>query len=282
MRSWMVGFVIAATIASTTGGPLVAVTAEPFTAVRTDIEVPINLQTTGKPVPPMFMGYSIEWRLIGQLLGRQDGRFRATENSIKRLETFTAPMLLRIGGNSEDEAAFDLPTIHHLPKYVHIHITAATLKNVRRLAQATGCRYILVLNLGADKPALAVRLAKAALQYIGRFGRIWRHDSYPLGDPIRNPKSPIFASIHNLLKASTADGYDREMNWAVKVVAPCSGWRRPYWTSPAPVVRVSIFTCREASISSAAGLLEAACKVWPACSPQRRSSHGATGHFGKR
>ncbi|MGC8560104.1 MAG: hypothetical protein ACP5O1_05430 [Phycisphaerae bacterium] len=293
MRSCVVVFFVAAAVASAAGSPLVAIAAATSSTVQPNIETSINLQAAGKPVPPMFMGYSIEWGLIGQLLGRQDGRFRVTENSIKRLETFTGPMLLRIGGNSEDEAAFHLPTIHHLPKYVHINITAATLKKMRQLAQATGCRYILGLNLGADKPALAVRLVKACLQYIGRrhiaafeignepddygrFGGIWRHDSYPLylrrwtrtyhaiapllgrsikiegpafggywlsdlpaflkrehtrlsivslhryplGAPIRNPKSPIFASIHNLLKASTADGYGREMNWAVKVAAP--------------------------------------------------------------
>lgn len=293
MRNGVVGFVITATIGSMAGAPLSAVTADTSTAIRTNIEVPINLQTTGKPIPPMFMGYSIEWGLIGQLLGKTDGRFQVTEKSIKRLETFTGPMLLRIGGNSEDEAAYDLSAFHHLPKFVHINITTATLKNMRRLARVTGCRYVLGLNLGADKPAMAVQLVRASLRYIGRrhiaafeignepddfgrFGGIWRYDSYPLylrrwtrtyhaiapllgksikiegpafggywladlpkflkleharlsivslhryplGAPIRNPKSPIFASIHNLLKASTADGYGREMKWAVKVAAP--------------------------------------------------------------
>ena len=293
MRNWIVGCVIAAAIGSMAGGPPFAIASATPRAVQVDIKAPINLQAPGKPVLPMFMGYSIEWGLIGQLLDREDGRFRVTEKSITRLETFTGPMLLRIGGNSEDEAAYDLRSFHHLPKFVHINITTATLKAMRRLAQITGCRYVLGLNLGADQPALAVRLVKASLRYIGRrhiaafeignepddfgrFGGIWRHDSYPLylrrwtrtyhaiapllgksikiegpafggywlgdlpkflkreharlsivslhlyplGAPIRDPKSPIFASIHNLLKASTADGYGREMKWAVKVATP--------------------------------------------------------------
>jgi hypothetical protein len=247
----------------------------------------------GPPVPRMFMGYSIEWGLAGRMLVARDGRFTAMESAIKKLEAFTGPMLLRIGGNSEDEAAFDLPDVKNLPKFVHINITRRSLEDLRKLARATGCRYVIGLNLGVNRPALAVRLVKAALRYVGRrhiaafeigneadflgrFGRWWKHNHYamylrrwtrydhdiapylgrikiegpafggegwfkhlpgylrkeharlgivslhryPLGATITNPNSPIFADIHNLLKAGTAMQFATEMKWVVHLAKP--------------------------------------------------------------
>ena len=128
----------------------------------------IDMKPTGPAVPRMFMGYSIEWGLIGRMVRKQHGRFATITRSIRELEEFTGPMLLRIGGDSENEAAFDLPAVHPRPKFVSIDIRVKTLRRMRELAQRTGCRYVLGLNLSVNNPALAVQLVKAAEKYIGR------------------------------------------------------------------------------------------------------------------
>ena len=128
----------------------------------------IDLNPLGPAVPRMFMGYSIEWGLIGRMLRKEHGRFATTARSIRELEEFTGPMLLRIGGDSENEAAFDLPVVHPRPKFVHIDIRVKTLRRMRALAHLTGCQYVLGLNLSVNNPALAVQLVKAAEKYIGR------------------------------------------------------------------------------------------------------------------
>lgn len=162
-----------------------------------NISAGVLLKPAGRPVPGMFMGYSIEWGLIGRMLDHRHGRFVTMVRSIKGLEHFTGPMLLRIGGNSEDEAAYDLPDDGRLPKFVHINITRQTLARMRALAKATGCQYVIGLNLGVNRPALAVRLVKAAENDIGRrhiaafeignepdffkrFGRLWKHNQYAM------------------------------------------------------------------------------------------------------
>ena len=224
------------------------------------------------PVRQSFMGFSIEWSMVDGLTTRRYGRQRALINLMQQLQRCNGPMVLRIGGNSEDEAAYDLPHDHGLPKFVHVNITRQTLERLAALARATHCKFIIGLNLGVNRPALAVRLVRAAeriignqhilafeigneIDSLGRFGGIWKHNNfalcmrrwnryaqairpylkrtreiagpafaggwnrdiskfialehrrlclvtlhrYPLGAPIKNPKSPAFASIAHLL-----------------------------------------------------------------------------------
>lgn len=140
----------------------------------TDAAAPVNVTVSvsstpaGPAVPRMFMGYSIEWGLIGRMVRKKQGRFAVIARSINGLEQFTGPMLLRIGGDSESEAAFDLPALRHRPKFVGINIRIRTLKRMRELARKTRCEYVLGLNLASDRPELAVRLVKAAVRYLGR------------------------------------------------------------------------------------------------------------------
>ncbi len=162
-----------------------------------NVSASVSNAPSGQPVPGMFMGYSIEWGLIGRMLERRHGRFATLADSINDLEAFTGPALLRIGGNSEDEAAYDLPADGNLPKFVHINIVPKTLERMRELAKATGCQYVIGLNLGVNQPLLAVRLVKAAERlvgrrhiaafeignesdFLGRFGGWWKHDNFSM------------------------------------------------------------------------------------------------------
>lgn len=256
----------------------------------------IRLIPIGPAVPRMFMGYSIEWGLIGRMLKPEHGRFSTITRSINELEQFTGPMLLRIGGDSETDALFELSKLRHPPKFVSINILPKTLKRMRELAGKTGCQYVVGLNLGVNRPSLAVRLVKAAEKYVGRrhiaafeigneadlLGRLghrtaWVHNNYqmylrrwtryyravapflgsgikiegpafsgedwfehlpdylrrehrrlgiislhnyPMGAWIKNPQSPKFASIANLLGSRSISLFSNEMRRIVRLAAP--------------------------------------------------------------
>ena len=259
------------------------------------MSVRILRQPSGPPVPSMFMGYSIEWGLISRMLDKKGGRFDVMAKSIKALEKFTSPMLLRIGGDSEREAAFELPKLRHRPKFVGINITPHTLRQLGKLARVTGCQYVIGLNLAVDEPKLAVRLVKAADRYVGRrhiaafeignesdllggegHRTWWVHNNYnmylrrwtryyhaikpwlgkakiegpafsgehwfnhlpnyfrlehkrlgivslhnyPMGVSVKNPRSPQYASIRNLLSPRSTDIFAHEMRQIRLLAAP--------------------------------------------------------------
>ena len=230
-----------------------------------------------------FMGLSIEWGLVDRLLTRKYGRQKTMIRLLNMLGRENGPPVLRIGGNSQDEAAFDLSGERGLPKFVHINISPRTLERLAEVSKATGCRLIIGLNLAVNRPALAAKLVRECRKIIGdkhilayeignepdffrRFGGIWKKDNfklylrrwnrydrainallaagrphiegpafgggwnrqipnfikrlhqklnvvglhrYALGAPVKNPESPEFASIPNLLKNSSAKGFVR-------------------------------------------------------------------------
>ncbi len=245
-----------------------------------------------------FMGISIEWGLVDRLLTRKYGRQKTMIRLLNMLGRENGPPILRIGGNSQDEAAFDLPRDRGLPKFVHINISTRTLKRLAAVSKATGCRLIIGLNLAINRPALAVKLVRECRKIIGekhilayeignepdffgRFGGIWKQNNfqlylrrwnryyrainpslaagrphiegpafgggwnryipqfvkrlhqelnvvglhrYALGAPVKNPKSPEFASIPNLLKNSSARGFVR---WVKPVLQSAAEYHLP-------------------------------------------------------
>ncbi len=292
---WGKGIIAAGLAAALAGGlwtaACIAAAPQPVRPLR--IALRFDFLHPGPRVPQMFMGFSIEWGLINHLTERKHGRLQKMVGAVKALERLSGPMLLRIGGNSQDEAAYNLPTLRHMQKFVHINISRDCLVRLHRLAVATGCKYVIGLNLGVNQPALAVKLVKEAGKIIGwhsiaafeignepdffgRFGGIWKHNNYKLylrrwtryyqaikpllkapneiegpafgggwaaqipsfirqeharlaivslhryalGAPIKSPSNPKFASIANLLKASAAADYAREIRPVIRAAQP--------------------------------------------------------------
>lgn len=253
----------------------------------------IKFNKLGRPIPTSYMGLSMEWPLVEKLFTGHDGRQATMIRLLRLFSRYNGAPLLRIGGNSQDEAAYDLPQNHGLPKFVHVNITDKMLRLLAKVFAATRCRYVIGLNLGDNRPDGAVKLVRACRRIIGnsniaayeignepdffhRFGGIWRHNTfalylkrwqryykairpyladgrqiegpafgggwlrdvpkfirlehrelaiislhrYPLGATVKNPRSPVFCSIANLLKNSSASSFARLMLPALAAAKP--------------------------------------------------------------
>lgn len=199
---------------------------------RLPIAAKLKWTAHGVPVKRSFLGFSIEWGLIDHLTTSRFGRRHAMIRLIDMLQRYNGPMVLRIGGNSEDEAAYDLPRDHGLPKFVHINITRQTLERLAALARATHCKFIIGLNLGVNRPALAVQLVRAAErvignQYIlafeigneidslGRLGRIWKHNTFAFcmqrWNRYAHAIRPYLPSPREIAGPAFAGGWNREI-----------------------------------------------------------------------
>ena len=257
------------------------------------ISATIEVGNPGRPIPESYLGFSMEWPLVGKLFTPLYGRQATMIRLLKMLSQYDGPPLLRIGGNSQDEAAYHLSRHHGLPRFVHVNITNTTLRLLAEVSAATGCKYVIGLNLGDNRPDLAVKLVRACQRIIGsrniidfeignepdffhRFGGIWNHNRfslyvkrwtryykaikpyladgkhiegpafggswlgdvpkfiklehrrlgiislhrYPTGATVRNPHSPTFCSIANLLKNSASAGYAHLMLPALVAAKP--------------------------------------------------------------
>ncbi len=294
VRWWVIGlglWLIAITL------PLAFSPAESLRAAAVSplsVTASIRPGARGIAIARSFLGMSIEWGLTDRLFTRKFGRQATMIRLLKMLGRRNGPPVLRIGGNSQDEAVYNLPRRHGLPKFVHINIPPRSLQRLAEVCRATGCKLIIGLNLAVNRPALAVKLVKACRRIIGnthilayeignepdffhRFGGIWNRNSlklyvrrwrrydrairgylptpaavegpafgggwtgqiprfiriahrdislvglhhYALGAPIKNPGSPLFASIANLLKNSSATAF-------VRFVGPIMSSARKY------------------------------------------------------
>lgn len=257
-------------------------------AHSTVIDATVHPDSTGTAIPQSFLGFSIEWGLIDRLITPEHGRQRVMINLLNQLKPYNGPLVLRIGGNSQDEAAFQLKNHKDLPSFVHIDISKETLGMLSKVTDATGSKYIIGLNLADDKPMLARQLVNESKKVIGsgniidyeignepdlyyRKGNIFQPNNidsymqrwmtyynaikplmsspneiagpalagkwsidpfikqehtrinlvtlhrYPMGATVKDPTSPEFASIPNLLKDSSAAQFNHAIAKAVSV-----------------------------------------------------------------
>lgn len=159
----------AALLTSLLGSSLALASATPDAsgAATTVIDATVKPAASGTPVPMSFMGFSIEWGLIDRLITTDHGRQQAMINLLNQLKPYNGPLLLRIGGNSQDEAIYQLPKHADLPKFVHIGISKDTLSRLAKVNEATGSKYIIGLNLAVNKPMLAKQLVSESKKIIG-------------------------------------------------------------------------------------------------------------------
>ncbi|MBV8219671.1 MAG: hypothetical protein JO325_14490 [Solirubrobacterales bacterium] len=113
------------------------------------------------------MGLSIEYPAVTAYAGSDPSAINPVfEQLIRNLAPHQRP-ILRIGGDSTDRTW--LPVSRHVrPPGVRYSISARWLAVTRSLAQGTGARLILGINLEANRPAIAVSEARTLLSGIGR------------------------------------------------------------------------------------------------------------------
>ncbi|MFT3835641.1 MAG: glycosyl hydrolase family 79 C-terminal domain-containing protein [Myxococcaceae bacterium] len=135
----------------------------PFDAGTIDAVVTIDVANPGAAVPSDFLGLSVEWSHVNDVLGDTTGHPRATV--VQLLQNFAADghtLVLRIGGNSEDQAYWN-PSGGALPSGATVSLDASQLGVLSELSTATGAHYVLGLNLARNDSANAAALVTAAL-----------------------------------------------------------------------------------------------------------------------
>lgn len=135
----------------------------PFDAGTIDVVVTLDVANPGGKVPDDFLGLSVEWSHVNDVLGDTTGHPRASV--VQLLKNFASDghtLVLRIGGNSEDQAYWN-PGGGALPSGATVSLDASQLGVLSELSTATGVHYVLGLNLARNDPANAAALVTAAL-----------------------------------------------------------------------------------------------------------------------
>lgn len=150
-------------------GPAVQAVAHPATAnsATASAVVTIGPREHGRPIPPGFIGLSLEYRAVLSYAGSDP---RALNPVFLQLLRNIAPdqsPVLRIGGDSTDWTWWPVPKMQRPPGITY-NITPDWLAVARALAEQTGVHYILGINLEADVQAIEVAEAHALLAGIGR------------------------------------------------------------------------------------------------------------------
>jgi hypothetical protein len=116
--------------------------------------------TIGPAVPEDFLGLSFEASNLASIAGY------ATSGDLVNLLRSLGPGILRFGGISSDETTAWLQE-GVAPAWAQATVTPANLTGLAALAQASGWRVLLTVNLGHGEPAVAAQEAKVAQSVLG-------------------------------------------------------------------------------------------------------------------
>jgi len=161
MRRHPAGQLPAATIGSS------AISRSPPRLPRSAAQLTIGRPLPSSPIPPGFVGLSLEYFALEPYAGREPSAINPVlVQLIHNLTPDQAPVL-RIGGDSTDWTWW--PVAHtRAPGGITFTIDRRWLAVARALAGTLGARLILGINLEADSSALAAAEAEALVNGIGR------------------------------------------------------------------------------------------------------------------
>ncbi len=128
--------------------------------------VTVGSKPVGPPIAPGFVGFSFEFTALPAYTGADPTAINPLlVRLIREVSPTTAP-ILRIGGDSTDWTWWPDPQISR-PAGIKYELTDQWLALARGLAQETGGRLIVGINLEADNAALAATEAQAIEHGIG-------------------------------------------------------------------------------------------------------------------
>jgi len=117
-------------------------------------------------IPKSFLGISVEYGgSLDVLFGKS--RLAITARLLNGLGRLQGSPVLRIGGNSEDSAVWNLPALHPRPAGDTINLTSRVAKMLRAAAVRTGGKLILGVNFGRGTSTMAKAWISAAIRDIG-------------------------------------------------------------------------------------------------------------------
>ncbi len=127
----------------------------------TPVNVSIAARPAGSAVPTDFLGLSFEVRSLPAIAGYAD------RGNLVALLRSLGPGVMRFGGISADEQAAWVGNGAAQPRWARVAIDEADLAGLATLAQETGWRVLLTVNLGHYDPAAAALEAAAAHRLLG-------------------------------------------------------------------------------------------------------------------
>lgn len=129
-------------------------------------ETTVRTLAPGRPVPPGFLGLSLEYPAIERYAGQDPAALNPVFVQLVRNIAGSAPVL-RIGGDSADWTWWPVAQIPR-PRGVTFTLTPGWMAVTRRLTRELGARLILGINLEADSTVLAQAEATALTGRLGR------------------------------------------------------------------------------------------------------------------
>jgi hypothetical protein len=144
---------------------MAALTRDP--APRPDVSVRIASAPASRPIPPGFVGLSLEFPAVLAYTGAQPGVVDPVFLQLVRNLAPGQSPVLRIGGDSTDGTWWRVRG-HARPGGVSYTLSPLWLQNTRTLAQRLRAHLILGIELEANQPALSGAEARAFLAGIGR------------------------------------------------------------------------------------------------------------------
>jgi Glycosyl hydrolase family 79 C-terminal beta domain len=130
------------------------------------VDVQISRTRVGRPIAPGFLGFSFEYRAVREYTGSSPGTINPVlVQLIRDLNPRQSPVL-RVGGNSADQTWIPARGVKVNPS-INFTITPSWLATTRALAEQTGGRLILDLNLKLNSAAEMLAEANAFETGIG-------------------------------------------------------------------------------------------------------------------
>ena len=210
-----------------------AIAAAPSPIPGQAIRVQIGAAPDSRPVPPGFVGLSIEYGSAPAYFGPSTDPDGVFDQLVRNLAPGQSPVL-RFGGDTTDWTWAPTPGVRK-PLGIRYTLGPQWMASTRAAAQALNARLILGINFESDSPAIAAAESAALLSGVGQpsvaglelgnepevYGTLGWYETAAGVPVLGRPKRYDFASyLHDYAKVS------RALPATVPFAGPASGARR--------------------------------------------------------
>jgi hypothetical protein len=195
------------------------------------VDVQISRTRVGRPIAPGFLGFSFEYKAAREYTGSNPGAVNPVlVQLIRDLNPKQSPVL-RIGGNSADQTWLPARGVKPNPS-INFTLTPSWLATTRALAEQTGGRLILDLNLKLNSASEIVAEARAfenglgasnikALE-IGNEPELYRITPYYYRRPNHTPVYPRPKSFNRAAYAKEMATFAKQLG-GIPLAGPATG-----------------------------------------------------------
>jgi hypothetical protein len=195
------------------------------------IDVQVSRTRVGRPIAPGFLGFSFEYKAVREYAGSNPAAINPVlVQLIRDLNPKQSPVL-RIGGNSADQTWLPARGVKPNPS-INFTLTPSWLATTRALAERTGGRLILDLNLKLNSAPEMVAEANAfetgigarnieAIE-IGNEPELYRITPYYYRKPNHTPVYPRPKSFNRAAYVKEMAGFAKQLA-GIPLAGPATG-----------------------------------------------------------